>query len=485
MSAALPIAARFTNNLPLARHLARFFAELVDRAPDGSWLIGTTDLVVWASVLLGVTCGVLGCFIVLRRQSLLGDAIGHAVLPGVCLGYMFAGTRSTPALLLGALVAGILAAALIGLLQRTTQLKTGECMGVVFTGFYGLGIVLLKHIQNAGDESWLIRGIRWLTGLFGYHAPAVRSGQAGLDKFLFGQIVSINGTDVAYMTAIAVVAVGLVIVFWRKLAAASFDEAFAYSIGLPVRAIHYLLTGLVTVAIVISIQAVGVVLVSAMLITPAATAYLLTDRLHRMAILAAVFGAAAGVLGAFFSLFGEDLPTGAFMVLAAAALFAGAFLLAPRHGLLPRLLRLWERRRVTQAENLLRTLYILMEKRTPGGRVSAASDRRFGVHDVAAVRQETASHVRGLWRLAARRGWVDRSSPDPIVLTDLGFEDARGVVRNHRLWELFLTQEAHLASDHVHADAEYIEHVLPRDVLRKLEQMLDNPTADPHGQPIP
>ena len=453
-------AARFVDDTPLGQHLSRFFAELVDRAPDGSWLVGTTDLVVYAAILLGITCGVLGCFIVLRRQSLLGDAIGHAVLPGVCVGFMFAGGRSTPALLLGALVAGLLAAALIGLLQRTTNLKAGECMGVVFTGFYGLGIVLLKYIQNNS------RG----------------SGQAGLEKFLFGQIVAINSADVRYMAIIAAVAVGAVVVSWRRLAVSSFDEDFAFSLGLPVRWIHYLLTGLVTVAIVISIQAVGVVLVAAMLVTPAATAYLLTDRLHRMVLLGALFGAAAGVLGAFFSLFGEDLPTGAFMVLAAGLLFALAFLFSPGHGLVPRLRRLWERRRTTQAENLLRTLYILMERRGP---VGPGSDRRFGVHDVAAIRHESPAQVRALWRLAARRGWVDRSSHDPILLTDSGFEEARRVVRNHRLWELFLTQEAHLASDHVHADAEYIEHVLPRDVLRRLEQMLDNPTADPHGQPIP
>lgn len=467
LDCSIPVAARFDTDVPLSQHLARFFRELVDRGPDGSWLIGTTDLVVFAAILLGVTCGLLGCFIVLRRQSLLGDAIGHAVLPGVCVGFLTAGTRSTPALLLGALVAGLLAAALIGLLQRTTNLKTGECMGVVFTGFYGLGIVLLKLIQN-GFKLW--------------GADSVNSGQAGLDKFLFGQIVSINTTDVAWMAGIAAVAILGVIVFWRRLAVSSFDEAFAFSIGLPVRWIHYLLTGLVTVAIVISIQAVGVVLVSAMLVTPAATAYMLTDRLHRMAVLSAFFGATAGVLGAFFSLFGQDLPTGAFMVLAAGVLFAGAFLYAPRHGLVPRLLRLWQRRRTTQAENLLRTLYIVMEKRGP---VTDRSDRRFGVHDVAAVRQESAAHVHRLWNLASRRGWVDRGSPDPILLTDDGFDEARRVVRNHRLWELFLTQEAHLASDHVHADAEYIEHVLPRDVLRRLEQMLDNPKADPHGQPIP
>src|SRR5688572_33155474 len=123
MFAGLPIAARFDNKVPLSQQLARFFAELVDRAPDGSWLIGTTDLVVWGAILLGITSGALGCFIVLRRQSLLGDAIAHAVLPDVCVGFMFAGSRSTPALLGGALVAGIIATALLGLRPRTTTPK--------------------------------------------------------------------------------------------------------------------------------------------------------------------------------------------------------------------------------------------------------------------------------------------------------------------------------------------------------------------------
>jgi manganese/zinc/iron transport system permease protein len=468
MTLSFPIAARFSTGQSLGETLSRFFASLVNNQ------LTTEDYVVWGAILLGVTCGLLGCFIVLRRQSLLGDAIGHAVLPGVCMGFLVAGARSTPALLLGALVAGLLAAALIGLLQRTTQLKTGECMGVVFTGFYGLGIVLLKYIQNLqGRETFLTK-----IGL----GHTINTGQSGLDKFLFGQITSISPTDLVYMAATAFVAIGVVVVFWRKLAVSTFDEGFAFSVGLPVRRIHYLLTALVTVAIVISIQAVGVVLVSAMLITPAATAYLLTDRLHRMAVLSACFGATAGVLGAFFSLFGEDLPTGSFMVLAASAMFALVFLFAPRHGLVPRWLRLWERRRRTHAENLLRSMYILMERRADA---ADGQDRRFGVHDIAAIRHEPLHQVHHLRKLAARRGWVERDSRDPMILTDEGLAEAKRVVRNHRLWELFLTQEAHLAGDHVHRDAEHIEHVLPPDVMARLEAMLLNPTADPHGRPIP
>jgi manganese/zinc/iron transport system permease protein len=431
------------------RAIGRFIAALFDSH------IEATDCVVWAAILLGVTCGLLGCFIVLRRQSLLGDAIGHAVLPGVCVGFMVAGTRFTPALLAGATVAGVLAAALIGMLQHSTRLKSGECMGVVFTGFYGLGIVLLTHIQRSGYAS-----------------------QAGLEKFLFGQIVGTSLTDVVYMLIITAAAVSLVVIFWRPLAMSSFDEAFAFSVGVPVQVIHYLLITLLTVAIVISIQAVGVVLVAAMLITPAATAYLLTDRLPRMAMLSMFFGAGAGVLGAMLSLLGDNLPTGAAMVLCAAALFVVCFLFSRQYGLLPRLLRLYQRRQKTQAENLLRTLYLILENRI-------GEDRRFGVHDVAAMRQENAATVRRFARFARGRGWIDAKSIDPIILTDDGLSEAKRIVRNHRLWELFLTQEANLAADHVHADAEYIEHVLPRDVLRRLEQMLDKPMVDPHGKPIP
>jgi manganese/zinc/iron transport system permease protein len=173
------------------------------------------------------------------------------------------------------------------------------------------------------------------------------------------------------------------------------------------------------------------------------------------------------------------------MVLAAGLLFGMAFLLSPRHGLIPRVRRVWDRRRRTQAENLIRALYLMMEKRAGGARVADDADRRFGVGVVAANRQVPPAAVHRSRKLAAARGWLRADSADPMILTDDGLAEARRVVRNHRLWELFLTQEAKLGTDHVHADAEEIEHVLPRDVLARLEQMLEYPTADPHGKPIP
>lgn len=433
--------------------LRRFLAAIVDDRFDSS------DCVLWGAVLLGIACGALGSFVVLRRQSLLGDAIGHAVLPGVVAGFLLAGNKSMPALMAGAMAAGLLAAAMIALLQRTTVLKSSECMGVVFTGFYAIGILMVKRLQNAQA-----------------------SGAAGLDRFLFGQIVGISTQDLLLMAGVTCAALACVIVFWRTLAVSSFDADFAAAAGTPAVRVEILLTTLLTVAIVVGIQAVGVVLIAAMLVTPAATAYLLTDRLHRMVVLSAAFGAAAGVIGVVLSILlaspGRDMPTGATIVLAGGAIFAVAIAFAPTYGVVPRVARLVRRRRQTAAENLLRTMYLMLERR--GG-----DDRRFGVDDVAAVRHEPRSQVLRMAREAARRGWIDADSVDPLILTAAGLAEARRVVRNHRLWELFLTQEAKLAADHVHADAEYIEHVLPRDVVEKLERMLANAGEDPHGRPIP
>lgn len=456
------LAAGFAGETTGTEALRRFLSGIVDNRFDSA------DCVLWGAVLLGLTCGALGSFVVLRRQSLLGDAIGHAVLPGVVAGFLLAGEKSTPALMLGATTAGLLAAALIAVLQRTTVLKSSECMGVVFTGFYAVGILLIKQLQNSQA-----------------------SGQAGLDRFLFGQIVGIGTDDLWLMAAVASGALACVVVFWRTLAVSSFDADFAAAAGTPAVRVEILLTALLTVVIVIGIQAVGVVLVAAMLVTPAATAYLLTDRLHRMVLLSAGFGVVAGVSGIVLSLLlaqpGHDMPTGATIVLAAGVVFSLVFLLSPGHGVLPRVIRLVRKRRRTAAENLLRTIYLMIERRAGNGDAGASSaiDRRFGVDDVAALRHETPNVVRRMAREAARRGWLDAGSADPLVLTDEGLHEARRVVRNHRLWELFLTQEANLAADHVHADAEYIEHVLPREVVEKLEAMLAESRTDPHGRTIP
>jgi len=219
--------------------------------------------------------------------------------------------------------------------------------------------------------------------------------------------------------------------------------------------------------------------VSAMLITPAAAAYLLTDRMNWMLLLAAVFGMLAGAAGAFFSFLGPNLPTGPFMVLGATAVFSGAFLFGPRHGVVTRWWRQRSRSQRIQRENTLKSVYHVLEARGfQGEGVSLrelAERRRESVEEA----QQQAAQLRrhGLATLA--------EDGNMIFTTPAGWQLACAIVRNHRLWELYLTNAAHIAADHVHDDAEKIEHILGEEVVRELERRLNFATTDPHGRKIP
>jgi manganese/zinc/iron transport system permease protein len=226
-------------------------------------------------------------------------------------------------------------------------------------------------------------------------------------------------------------------------------------------------------------QAVGVVLVSAMLIIPAATAYLLTDRMHRLIAYAAVVGVLTAALGAFFSFLGNNLPTGPFMVLAGALFFSFAFLFSPKHGWLTRLWRQRSRRVRTERENTLKAMYRVLEER--GGQGEGVS-----LVELAQWRRETLEEVTARAREVARAGFVTAGEDGSMLhFTPEGLKRARAIVRNHRLWELYLTNVMQFGSDHVHDDAEIIEHVLGEDLVRQLERRLQFPETDPHGKRIP
>jgi manganese/zinc/iron transport system permease protein len=236
---------------------------------------------------------------------------------------------------------------------------------------------------------------------------------------------------------------------------------------------------LVAFAVVIALQAVGVVLVSAMLITPAAAAYLLTDRMSRMLWLAAIFGLLAGSVGAFFSFLGRSLPTGPFMVLGASAVFAMAFFFAPRHGLLIRWLRQRSRSSRTKRENTLKSIYHVLEARE-------FKSEGVSLRELAERRRETVEEARDQANRLVHHGMATLDADgSTLFLTPAGWQRSAAIVRNHRLWELYLTNAARIAADHVHEDAEKIEHVLGEEVVRELERRLQYATHDPHGRAIP
>jgi manganese/zinc/iron transport system permease protein len=285
--------------------------------------------------------------------------------------------------------------------------------------------------------------------------------------------------DLKLMAVVTLIAVVVLFLFYKEFLAISFDHAFAHVSGFPTRLLHYGMMLLLAFSVVIALQAVGVVLVSAMLITPAAAAYLLTDRLHRMLWLAALFGMVSGALGAFVSFLQTSLPTGPFMVPAASLVFGCAFLVAPRHGVVVRWVRRRSRARRVQRENTLKAIYHVLEDRDFFG-------EGVSLNELAERRRETVEDASQLATRLVRHGLATlHEDGDLILLTPEGMQRASAIVRNHRLWELYLTNAASIAADHVHEDAEKIEHVLGEETVRKLERRLAFATRDPHGRAIP
>src|SRR5699024_2068812 len=251
------------------------------------------------SVMVGIICGIIGSFIILRGMALMGDAISHAVLPGVAISYLLGVNY-----FYGAVVTGILTALGIGAISQNSRIKSDSSIGIVFSAAFALGIILITQAKSATD----------------------------LTQILFGNVLSVRTSDMWLTVAVGIVVFVVVILFYKELLISSFDETMAAAYGLTVRYIHYGIMVLLTLVTVASLQTVGVILVVSMLITPASTAYLLTNRLSMMIVLASFFGASASVIGLYIS-FLHNMPSGPVIALAATAIFLIAFLFSPKHGI--------------------------------------------------------------------------------------------------------------------------------------------------------
>lgn len=447
--------------LPVAAEAARIGSlEPVSVAEQAARFFSLRDpvlrTVLLGCILLGLNCGLLGGFIVVRRMALVGDMLSHAVLPGIALGFLWNMTKDPLAILVGATAVGLFSTVVVGWIERTTRLKSDAALGLVLSSFYAAGICLVTMIQGlpTGNKS-------------------------GIDKFMFGQAAALGDADVRLMLVTTMVTLAVLVVGYRGFLVTSFDAEFARVCGLPVRLLHQVLMLLTAFAVVVAMQAVGVVLVSAMLVIPAASAYLLTDRLHRLLAISAATGVLTAVLGAFLSFLGSNLPTGPFMVLAGTGVFFACFLFAPRYGWLTRAWRQASLRRRTERENTLKAVYRILEDRGFHG-------EGVSVVTLAERRRETIEEASARVRELVRAGFATTAEHGGMVhLTPEGFQQAMATVRNHRLWELYLTDVANYEADHVHAEAEIIEHVLGEDAVRRLERHLRFPERDPHGRPIP
>lgn len=288
---------------------------------------------------LGIVAGALGTYAVLRRQSLLGDAISHAALPGIVLAFMLTGTKATLVLVLGAALAGWLGTLVVMAVVRNTRLPEDSALGIVLSVFFGAGLVLLTYVQKLPTAA-----------------------QAGLDRFLFGQAATMLVRDIYVIAGLGALSLLAVFVFWKEFKLLSFDPEYGASLGFPMRRIDVLLTTFLVIAIVIGLQAVGVVLMSALVIAPAAAARQWTNSLGVMVLLGAVFGGAAGVSGAVISGTAQHVPTGPTIVLAATVLVLLSMSLAPERGLLWNGIRQRRQRQRIRTDVVLSDLYALAQQ---------------------------------------------------------------------------------------------------------------------------
>ena len=358
----------------------------------------TLRTVALGAAVLGLSSGALGSFAVLRGQSLLGDAISHAALPGVALAFLITGSKAPLVLVVGAGLAGWVGTLCVMGVTRTSRVPYDAALGIVLSVFFGLGMVLLTYLQARPQAS-----------------------QAGLDTFLFGQAAALVGRDVATMAALGAVAVAAMAVFWKEFKLLLFDPDFAAVQGFPIRALDVGLTTLLVVAIVIGLQTVGVVLMSALIVAPAAAARQWTDRLWGVVALAGVFGALSGAGGALLSGTTARLPTGPTIVLVASAVVAASLAFAPRRGLVAAWARGRRNRRVLRVAGTLEDLYTLA--------LGHADPHH--AHPAATLRTMTVLPESVDPTLAAlRRQGLVEPRDDAWALTERGLAEARRLARD-------------------------------------------------------
>ena len=410
--------------------------------------------VVLGTMILGASAAIVGCFSFLRKRALVGDAIAHSILPGVCLAFMVSGSKNPLYLIIGAFITGWLSLLLIDAITRTTKLKSDTAIGIILSVFFGVGILLLTSIQHSGNAS-----------------------QAGLDKFLFGKAASLTKDDVYIFGTIALILIAVVILFYKEFKLISFNPDYAKVIGLPVRFLEFMLATITVLAVAVGIQAVGVVLMAALLITPASGARFWTDKLSVMILIATAFGAVSGFLGSYISYIAPAMPTGPWIVMCLSVLTIGSIWFAPRTGMLAKFRVQKENQRKILIENVLKLFYHLGEK-------DGTFKKQRSTSVLLASRDLRIKELNRGLHLLKKEHWL-RKKGDTWLITQSGLNEAKRIIKLHRLWEMYLNQRLKLEPDHVHNDAEAIEHIITPELEKQLEKELNYPTKDPHESIIP
>lgn len=413
---------------------------------------GNFTWVMIGCALIGAGASAVGVFSFLRKQALVGDAVAHALLPGVVLAFMFTGQKDIWILFPGAFVAGWMGLLSIDFISKNSKIKPDTAIAIVLTVFFAIGIVLLTHVQQSNYGN-----------------------QSGLEAFLFGKAAAMLPADIMLFVAVDAALILLIVLTYHYLKLYSFDPDFAKAIGLPVKGIQFILSSLTVLAVASGIQAVGVVLMAALIITPAAAARFFTGRLSHMIILAMIIGIISSLIGVYISSLAVSMPTGPWIVMVLSVIAILAFVFAPGKGMLQRSRRRKTHQQKVRSENLLKLFYSLEEKKKQQfySRPQLLRSRRFQGREL----EQLLAKLTG-------KGFLERQE-NRYGLTDFGRGEATRVVRLHRLWELYLNERMNIAPDHVHHDAEAIEHIITPELERELLKDLGYPELDPHSSEIP
>ncbi|QDT09792.1 metal ABC transporter permease [Planctomycetes bacterium K23_9] len=446
---------------------------------DLNWQQHDTWIVV-IGILCAVSSALLGNFLVLRRMSMLGDAVTHAVLPGIAAAFLISHSRSSLPMFFGAVIVGVLTALFTEWIRRVGRVDEGASMGVVFTSLFALGLVMLVQASDHVDldPDCVLYG-------------AIES--AAIDEVeIFGRVLPPAALILGVVTIVNAL---FVVLCFKELKISSFDPALATTMGFSARLMHYLLMVLVSITAVASFESVGSVLVVAMFVVPAAASYMLTDRLAWMIVLSVFIAAASAILGHGSAIvvprwFGfESTTTASMMAVSAGGLFFLAALFGPKHGVLVK----WVRRQFLSfrilCDDIVALLYRCEERETGSPSKAELADNLFASSwtlwaALATLRRRGEIAVDGAVS-GAVDGAVDGAVSGDFHLTGRGRDRARQLVRSHRLWEQYLVVETSTETDRIHDKAERFEHFTDRPLRDRLDRVTDAPDTDPHGRPIP
>lgn len=408
-----------------------------------------TRIVVLGTTLLGFASGTVGTFLLMRKRALMGDVLSHAMLPGIALAYVVmvaagGSGKALTGLLVGATLFGLLGVGCVLALRAMTRLKEDAALGIVLSVFFGFGVAVLGIVQKLPTGS-----------------------AAGLESFIYGKTASMIARDATMILATAIVVSLVCVALFKSFSVLCFDQDFAATGGSRVLGLDIVLMCLVLAVTVVGLQAVGLMLIVALLIIPPAAARFWTQRLPPMVAMAALFGGVSGWLGSSLSASARNLPAGAIIVVVGSTIFGISMFFGASRGVVWRTLHQFNLRRTVSHQHLLRALYEWYETHadSPG---SPGVPRR----TLEEARTWSPRQFDRVLRFAARRGFVRSTSAATFTLTESGLTEASRVVRNHRLWEIYMITHADIAASHVDRDADHVEHALGEAMVAKLERLL-------------